>query len=163
MYHFATISYTGIHTLQKQLNFFVMTRKGAEGSPETSITDEVFTAVVMTIVMGKRSYAFPLRRLADIQSHSAQTQSGEITAIATAPPVFGALSSMNVNNCHGRLLQYAHSHRGNVQGTGLSVWWIMLNASSCSHCMVYIWFTKPSPRPQKKSKTDRGQHLASTV
>lgn len=64
-----------------------MTRNEAEGSPETSITDEVFTAVVMTIVMGERSYAFHLWRRADIQSHSAQTQSGEITAMATAPPV----------------------------------------------------------------------------
>lgn len=61
---------TGICTMQKRLNLFGMTRGEAEGSPETSITDEAFTAVVMTIVMGERSSPSPLRRLTDIQSHS---------------------------------------------------------------------------------------------
>lgn len=37
-----------------------MTRSKVEGGAETSITDEAFTAVVMTIAIGESILSFPL-------------------------------------------------------------------------------------------------------
>lgn len=88
--HAATLGYiflTGIHSVQKWLNLFDMTRGDVEGGAETSITDEASTAVVMTIAMAESKD--PLLPLSgDLLTFSVtQTQTVDITAMAAGPTV----------------------------------------------------------------------------
>lgn len=58
------VSHLAAHSSQEYkpqewlLNLFDMTRGEAKGAAETSITDEAFTAVVMTIGMGESILSF---------------------------------------------------------------------------------------------------------
>lgn len=158
---------TGIQTVQKWLILFDVTRGEAKGSAETSITDEVFTTVVIiTVLTESKDPFFPLSR--DLLTFSAGLLRHKLQRLPPWLQVQQYLTLMprllleTVTDPYVRCFQSAHCHRENVQ-LFVSLTNSAGSVAACAHYVVYIWFVKPLPWRQGMSKTSRGHHFLSTV
>lgn len=121
------------------------------GSAETSIKDEVFTVVVMTIAMGEsKDPSFPSPEtywhavLLYLDTNRRRSP--------TRPQVQHSLPLCTLSECdqfRWECFQSVHSQRENVQGASLSLWWIVLDWSL--HAVI-AWCTFDLLKPSLNSR-----------